>query len=140
MELTTKVNEGLINRQQTDVIYTVFSKPFDRVNHDILIYKLSCMGFSNNAVRWLKSYLSSRTQQVKFENVPSKDIDVPFGVPQGSHFGPVLFALFINDLPSVIIHANILMFADDLKIFNALDSISGLSTRQRDIDYFFSMV
>ena len=86
-----------ISRQQTDVIYTDFSKAFDRVNHDLLLYKLSCMGFSNNAVRWLKSYLSSRTQQVKFENALSKVIDVPSGVPQGSHL--LLLILIYSYIP-----------------------------------------
>ena len=132
MELTTKVNERFINTEQTDVIYTDFSKAFNRANHDILLHKLSCIGFSNNAVRWLKSYLSSRTQQKKFE------IDVASGVPQRSHLGPVLFTLFINVLPSVIIHSNILLYeyADDVKIFNSLDSISGQSSLEKDIDYF----
>ena len=57
-------------------------------------------------------------------------------MPQGSHLGPVLFTSFINDLPSVIVHSNILMYADDVQIFNSLDSISGQSTLQKDIDYF----
>ena len=91
------------------------------------------MGFSNDAVCWMKSYLSSRIQEVKFENALSKVINLSSGVPQGSHIGPVLFTLFINDLSSVITHSNVLMYADDVKIFNSLDSISDF---QEDIDYF----
>ena len=67
-----------------------------------------------------------------FKKIPFKCLKLsPY-----SHLGPVLFTLFINDLPSVIIHSNILMYADDVKIFNSLDSISGQSTLQKDIDYF----
>ena len=85
------------------------------------------MGFINNAARWLKTYLSSRIQRVKLENALSKVIDVPCEMPRGSYLGPVLFTLFINDLPSLITHSNILMYADDVKIFNSPDSISGQS-------------
>ena len=95
------------------------------------------MGFSNNTVHWLKSYLSSRSQQVKFEIAVSKVIGVPSVVPQGSHLGSVLFILFINDLPSVITHSNIHMYADDVKIFKLLYSISDQSTFQKDIDYVY---
>ena len=59
---------------QTDVIYTDFSKAFDKVNHKLLLYKLSLKGFSVSAVKWLHSYMSQRTQQVKFRNIISKII------------------------------------------------------------------
>ena len=61
---------------------------------------------------------------------------LPSGEFLGSHLGPLLFTLFINDLPSVITHSNILMYADNVKIFNSLNSISDESTLQKDIDYF----
>lgn len=137
LELTTIVNEGFVNNKQTDVIYTDFSKAFDKVNHDILLYKLSYMGFSNKAIRWLNSYLSNRTQQVKFKNAFSKTIEVVSGVPQGSHLGPVLFTLFINDLPSVIQHSNILMYADDVKIFYSFNDINDQSHLRTDVEYFY---
>lgn len=136
LELTTIVNDGFLKSMQTDVIYTDFSKAFDKVNHEILIHKLSLMGFSINALKWLRSYLSNRTQQVKFKNVTSREIMVPSGVPQGSHLGPLLFTLFINDLPSIIIHSKVLMYADDVKIFKTVRDSNHQLVLQSDLDKF----
>lgn len=60
-----------------DVIHTDFSKVFDKVNHDMLLYKLLLMGFSKTALKWLRSYQSNITQQVKFWNVTSTAIAFP---------------------------------------------------------------
>ena len=93
LELTSEVNERFINGQQTET----------SVNHLIESTMIFCFinyftwVFSNNAVRWLKSYLSSRTQQVKFENALSKIIDVPSRVPQGSHL--LLLILIYSYIP-----------------------------------------
>ncbi|KAI8121777.1 hypothetical protein CVS40_7171 [Lucilia cuprina] len=65
---------------QIDVIYTDFSKAFGTVNHNMLLNKLSLMGFSFAALKWLFSYLSNRTQQVKFRDATSNVIEVPSGV------------------------------------------------------------
>lgn len=136
LELTTNINEGFRDRMQTDVIYTDFSKAFDKVNHELLLYKLNSMGFSNSLVIWLKCYLTKRSQRVKFKNAISKNIEVFSGVPQGSHLGPVLFTLFINDLPSVIQHSKVLMYADDVKIFLSLQNNIQHFLLQSDINNF----
>lgn len=134
LELTTIVNNGFLNKMQTDVIYTDFSKAFDKVNHDILLHKLSLMGFCFTTLKWLSSYLYNRTQQVKFRGVTSKVIEVSSGVPQGSHLGPILFTLFINDLPSIILHSKVLMYADDVKIFKTFKEPNDQLLLQSDID------
>lgn len=136
LELTTIVNEGIRNRKQTDVIYTDFSKAFDKVNHKLLLIKLNYMGFSNSLLLWLSCYLERRIQRVKFRDAVSRDIEVFSGVPQGSHLGPVLFTLFINDLPSVIQHSNILMYADDVKIFRYIMHDDDEVVLQSDLDSF----
>jgi len=101
---------------QTDVIYTDFSKAFDSVNHSLLLFKLNQLKFPCNLLTWISSYSNGRTQRVIFKNAASKLIYVTSGVPQGSHLGPLLFTLFINDLPSIITHSRVLMYADDVKL------------------------
>lgn len=117
---------------QTDVIYTDLSKAFDRVNHHILIHKLNLIGFPTRLLSWLSSYLAGRTQMVKFKSKFSRVINVTSGVPQGSHLGPILFVLYLNDLPSCLHSSNVLMYADDVKLFLPLDNLSDSFLLQED--------
>lgn len=95
-----------------------FSKAFDRISHNKLLHKLShkyC--FSRSAVSLIQSYLSNRTQCVSIDGIVSQAIHIMSGVPQGSVLGPLLFSLYINDLPSVLRHCQIHMFADDVQLY-----------------------
>lgn len=96
------------------------------------------MGFTNGTLNWLKSYLTGRQQKVRFRTKTSRNINVLSGVPQGSHIGPVLFSLFINDLPHVIEYCNILMYADDVKIFITYNEYSDHTLLQMDLNNLFS--
>ena len=107
---------------QADAIYTDFSKAFDRVNHKLLIQKLRLMGLGGTLLSWLQSYLTNRTQSVRIGDALSRDVASISGVPQGSHLGPLLFALFVNDLVEVFNDCEVLMYADDLKFFRSVTS------------------
>lgn len=95
-----------------------FSKAFDRVSHVKLLQKLSHQfNFGRNAVYLIKSYLNCRSQVVDLRGNLSSPINILSGVPQGSVLGPLLFSLFINDLPSVLKICFIHMFADDVQLY-----------------------
>lgn len=111
----------LDNCGQVDVVYTDFSKAFDRIDHAVLLFKLSKVGFSNQLLQLLRSYLCNREQFVAYNGYASSSFVATSGVPQGSNLGPLLFLLFINDLGDYI-QCEKLLFADDLKIFHSVRS------------------
>jgi Reverse transcriptase (RNA-dependent DNA polymerase) len=86
---------------------------------------------------WIKSYLKEREQYVKIGEWQSKIFRVKSGVPQGSHLGPFLFTVFINDIVKNVKHSKCLMYADDLKLFSPVKSIYDASCVQRDLDEVF---
>jgi len=116
LELTSFVISGLRKNRQADVAYSDFSKAFDSVRHPILVQKLDLLGFPGDLLRWIFCYLNDWTQRVIFENSFSSLIRATSGVPQGSHLGPLLFTLLINDLPLVLTKSRVLMYADDVKL------------------------
>lgn len=112
---------ALERRQQVDVIYLDFSKAFDRVSHEKLLFKLECLGIGGSLLAWFRSYLSGRRHRVVIDNESSDFLPVTSGVPQGSILGPLLFLIFINDMPNVISKETSLpLFADDSKCFRVI--------------------
>ena len=119
---------------QIDVLYLDFSKAFDSVPHSYLLFKLEHFyGVSGVLLDWFRSYLSDRVQRVVIEGQESGWSDVTSGVPQGSILGPLLFLLFINDMPSVAQSCSIALFADDCKIFKSINSSHDCELLQSDL-------
>lgn len=126
--------ESVDANQQTDVVYTDFSKAFDRVSHGVLIEKLKAYGFSGSFLCWLKSYLKERTFHVVVNGYSSKTYNIASGVPQGSHLGPILFNIFVNDVTECFQQSTPFMFADDLKIARVVSSYTDMSLLQEDLN------
>ena len=116
-----------------DTVYLDFAKAFDRVPHQRLIAKIKAMGIEGSLLNWIKDFLSDRRQRVLLGHSKSNWVPVTSGIPQGSVLGPILFVIFINDLPNSI-SSYIKIFADDTKIFRALRSAGDISTLQEDVN------
>jgi ribonucleases P/MRP protein subunit RPP40 len=126
--LCSSIESGL----QVDVIYTDVSKAFDSVCHSLLISELSSLGIQGSYLMWIKSYLENRRQRVLIGGVESREILVSSGVPQGSHLGPILFSLFVNDV-SIFQNSKCLLYADDLKLFRQVQSTNDTLLLQSDL-------
>ena len=87
-------------------------------------------------LQWIKDFLKDRTQEAVFNGKKSNSIPVTSGVPQGSVLGPILFTMFVNDLPSVV-SSPVYMFADDTKIFRVVRTSEDYSALQHDLDLLY---
>ena len=103
-----------------------FSKAFDMVDHKILIEKLDHYGIRGNMLNWFRSYLYDRKQYVVVNSTSSSSKTIKYGVPQGSILGPLLFLIYINDMPQISNVAKFIFFADDANIIITADTITEL--------------
>ena len=119
---SVNIDNGLIN----GVIFIDLKKAFDTIDHKILLQKLASYGVDYRALKWFDSYLSDRQQKCIVNGELSGSRAVTCGVPQGSLIGPLLFLIYINDLPNCLTKALPRMYADDTSISIAASSLSEL--------------
>jgi hypothetical protein len=117
------------SQRQVDSMY------FDLVSHPILLHKLGAHGLSDGYVNWFRIYLINRQSSIRILDSFSLHFEVLAGVPQGSVLGPLLVNIFINDLCNVIKHFKCLLFADDVKIVSAINSVDDCILQQSDIEH-----
>ena len=134
--LTTHDLQDLYDRNlQTDIAILDFSKAFDVVPHQRLLNKLENYGIKGPVLKWISNFLVGRQQQVVVDGTFSKPASVDSGVPQGTVLGPLLFLVFINDLPDVITHGTrVRLFADDCLLYRPIKSPHDQIILQNDID------
>ncbi|MEW8547072.1 MAG: reverse transcriptase family protein [Candidatus Thiodiazotropha sp.] len=133
LEVMEDLTEALDNGKDVDMVYLDFCKAFDKVPHRRLLTKVWGYGIRGKVYIWIKEFLSNRVQKVMVNGKGSDTAKVTSGIPQGSVLGPILFLIFINDLPEVI-QASIKLFADDAKIYQIVSSEEDINQFQENIN------
>ena len=119
LEFMEEATQALDRGEDVDVIYLDFAKAFDKVPHKRLLRKLSGYGIKGKVHNWIKEFLSNRKQRVIIDRTKSEWRKVTSGIPQGSVLGPILFLIFIFDMPEVL-NCCIKLFADDSKLYSPI--------------------
>ena len=128
-DILSKLEEG----GEVDAIYLDFAKAFDKVDHNILLKKISCLNIGGKIIRWIESFLKKRNQIVKVDGHYSDPVKVKSGVPQGSVLGPLFFLILMIDIDAEITRAVLGSFADDTRIWHKVESFLNTSELQEDL-------
>ena len=129
LDITNSALDNIENKLYTGLVFLDLTKAFDTVNHSILLYKLEHYGIREIVNNFFGSFLTNRNQYVNNTNSSLKSIDI--GVPQGSILGPLLFLIYINDIPNSV-KCTPRLFADDTCLLMGAPSTTILKTQLKD--------
>ena len=132
-----KWTKALDKGKSVDVIFCDFQKAFDTVPHRRLLEVLSHYGIQNEALKWIKDFLTDRKMEVFVNGKKSSKKDVTSGVPQGSVLGPLLFIIYINLLIDKCGEENLFLYADDLKVFKEVSTNDDIENLQQVLDKMY---
>ena len=116
-QLIDFVATGMDKQMHTGMILVDLQKAFDTLDHGVLLEKMKYFGFRASVIKWFESYLSNRKFLVCIDNVFSEAGILKYGATQGSILGPLLFLLYVNDLPQLLSDASSYLYADDTSIY-----------------------
>ena len=133
LQLIEDLARNMTEGKQTDLILLDFNKAFDKVNHLKLLYKLQVHGVQSKTLGWIESFLVGRSQTVVLDGEGSDELPVLSGVPQGSVLGPILFLLYINDLPENV-QSQVRLFADDTAVYLTVQDPNDSERLQSDLN------
>ena len=132
-----KIYDNLNKKLSTIGVFIDFSKAFDTINREILITKLEKYGIRGIALNLMKSYFANRSQQVQLGDSFSQSLPINIGVPQGSVLGPILFLIYVNEIPCISNLFSTCMFADDTSLlFSGKFSDNLVRTCNEGLDLF----
>ena len=135
LEVMEDFTKFVDNKNDVDIIYLDFQKAFDQVPHRRLLHKLNYLAITGIIHKWISDFLKERNQRVRVGNFYSEPTQVTSGIPQGSILGPILFTIFINDLPDCV-SSCCKIFADDTKLY---DVASNCTQIQKDINVYHEL-
>ena len=141
LDFIQTIHKAMSEQEYAIGIFCDLSKAFDTLDHSILLTKLDHYGIRGNWLSWFKSYLSNRRQYVDINGIKSGYENITVGVPQGSILGPLLFLIYINDLPGSLEKLISVLFADDsnlvIKGENLKELVSTINTELKCLSDFF---
>ena len=117
--ISLTILHAIDQKKLTALVLLDMSKAFDCVNHNLLMLKLQDMGGSLSCLQWFRSYLSNRQQVVRINRIVSDALPLANGVPQGSILGPLLFNIYVNDLPATPQHCDPHCYVDDTGLLHS---------------------
>ena len=132
------IGKNLDKGLQTDVVFMDIAKAFDTIKHYKMLQKLREYGFFGSVLLWFKNYLCGSSQRVTVHRATSQSLPITSGVPQEPLLSPFLFSIYINDLPNNLSSTGVGLFADDTKLYKAVQNPSVALVLQEDIQSLHS--